>query len=278
MTGVAVRARGAGPARAGRTAFGFRLPPAIVGLAAGLILWEVGGRVANVQFLPPLSRVIQRLGELIESGVIVANLTMTVTNLLIGFAISLVFGLAIGVLMGMSRRARLALDVYVYALMTAPAIVFAPIYFAIFGLGRASIIGLIVQYAIFIIIVQTAAAVRASPSALLEMGRVFGASKRQLLRDVVFPAAVPLIMAGVRLGIGRAVIGAINGEMFIAIVGLGLVVRQAGAVYDAAAVFAVLLVVITVALVAVAVVQYFDRRLTAWLPPTGRAGRVGARQ
>lgn len=94
-----------------------------------------------------------------------------------------------------------------------------------------------------------------------------------MLLRVVLPAAAPMILAGVRLGVGRAVTGMINGEMFIAVVGLGHVVTEAGGRFDSAGVLAVLLVVIAVALTATALVQAVDRRVTRWVPKTSRGLR-----
>ena len=86
----------------------------------------------------------------------------------------------------------------------------------------------------------------------------------------------PLTMAGLRLAMGRAVKGMINGEMFIAIVGLGKVVTSSGNRFDAEGVLAVLILIIGVALVAVKVVQLVDQRLTSWLPSTSRQRRRNA--
>ena len=87
---------------------------------------------------------------------------------------------------------------------------------------------------------------------------------------IVLPAAVPLIMAGVKLATGRAVKGMLNGEMFIAIVGLGKLVKDGSGRFDASLVLAVLLVIIVVSFVAVWAVNWVDARLTRWLPKTSR--------
>src|SRR5690606_18777424 len=111
-------------------------------------------------------------------------------------------------------------------------------------------------------------AVQNVPKDLVEMARSYGASEFRIVTRVVLPAALPMIFAGIRLGMGRAVTGMINGEMFIAVVGLGRVVTQAGNSFDGAAVLAVLIVIIAVALVAVGLVQFVDRRMTRWVPST----------
>ncbi|MGW7078157.1 ABC transporter permease [Streptomyces sp. NPDC054866] len=248
-------------------------PAAPVSLAVGALAWELTGRMADASFFPPLSTVLARLRELAADGLIYASLRDSLVNLALGFAISLVAGLGIGMAMGHWRKVDAALGVYVYALLTAPSLVFAPVFFALLGAGRASIVAVVVTYAMFVVIVNTASAVRAAPAHLVEMARSYGAGEAQVLLRVVLPAAAPMIMAGVRLGIGRAVTGMINGEMFIAVVGLGHVVTEAGGRFDSAGVLAVLVVVLVVALGATALVQAVDRRVTRWVPNTSRGHR-----
>jgi ABC-type nitrate/sulfonate/bicarbonate transport system permease component len=252
-----------------------RIGPGPIGLLIGAIAWEVIGRVAGLSFFPPLSAVLVRLVELTAQGKIIGNLANSLANLALGFGISAIVGVGIGILMGAYRKVDMALDFYVYALLTAPSLVFAPLFFSMFGAGnsRLSILAVIVMYTLFIIIVNTAAAIRNVPRPLVEMGRSFCANDRQLFLRIIIPAALPLIMAGLRLGMGRAIKGMINGEMFIAVVGLGDVVQSAGKRFDAEGVLAVLLVIITVALVAVKLVQIVDLRLTGWLPSTARQRR-----
>ncbi len=247
-----------------------RLPISAFSLAAGAVLWEIVGIAADVPFFPPLHTVLATLWDLIVSGQILGNVVTSLANLAIGFGISLSLGLVLGTAMGRYRRIDAAFGVYVYALLTAPSLVFAPIFFSIFGAGRASIIGVVVMYSAFVMIITTASAVSNVNPSLIEMGRMFGANEWRLVTRVILPAATPTIMAGVRLGMGRAVLGMINGEMFIAVVGLGRIVTQAGGRFDGASVLAVLLVIIVVALSAVGLVQWLDRRLTAWLPKNDR--------
>jgi ABC-type nitrate/sulfonate/bicarbonate transport system permease component len=254
--------------------FASNAAPAAIGLGIGVVLWELVARAWNVVFFPPFSAVVARLIQLTADGKIIESLLGSLTNLILGFAISVVFGVGIGMLMGAYRKVEMALDVYVYAMLTAPSLVFAPIFFAIFGLGRASILGVVIMYSIFIIIINTVAAIRTVPIGLVEMGRSYCATERQLFFKVILPAALPMIFAGLRLGMGRAVKGTINGEMFITAVGLGAVVISAGRRFDAAAVLAVLLVIIIVALIAVKAIQLIDARMTSWLPSNARVART----
>ncbi len=235
-------------------------------------LWEIAARLANVSFIPPLGNVLGRLWQLTIEGQILDDLTRSLTNLLIGFAISVVFGTAIGVAMGLSKKVEAALDIYVYALLTTPTLIFAPVFFAIWGLSSGSIIALIVLYAILYIIINTAAAMDSAPTELLEMARSFNTPRRLTFMRIRLPAALPLILAGYRVAVARAVRGMINGEMFIAATGLGALVIQAGARFDATTVLAVLILIIAIAYAAIELVGFIDRRLTGWLPSNERVG------
>jgi NitT/TauT family transport system permease protein len=233
-------------------------------LVGGLIVWEIFGWLLALPWLPPFSKVMVVLVELIWNGEILANLLVSLRSLAVGFVISLMIGLVVGVMMGLYPRVDQAIGIYVNALLFTPHLVFAPIFFAMFHLSDWTRIAVIVKYTIFIIIIDTATAVRNTDPSLLEMARSFGATKRQIFRRVILPASTVILLAGIRLGMGRAVKGMITGEMFIAFVGLGGIVQKYGSQFDASRVLALTLVILTVALVMGGLVQMADRRMTRW--------------
>lgn len=272
MTTATTRTRAGGRSLSARLPLSVtRFGPGVMALLIGALVWEAVGRLLGFSFVPPLSDVLARLGEMISTGLILDSLATSLSNLAIAFSISVVFGVGIGLLMGVYPRVDAALDIYVNALLTAPSLVFAPIFFSIFGLGRVPIIAVIIMYAIFLIIINTVAAVRSVPASLVEMGRSYNASDWQLFWKVILPSATPLIMAAIRVGAGAAVKGMVNGEMFIAVVGLGAVVTDAGRRFDATSILAVLIVMIIVAFTLIKMVQLVDARLTGWLPETARS-------
>lgn len=270
-TAAAVRRGGWALRLPDRLRLGSDMTLSVLSLLAGLLLWEVLGRTLDLMFLPPASDVCVRLGELLVEGVILTELAGSLSNLAIGYAIAAVAGVAVGVAMGRVRWLEQALDPYVYAFLTAPTVVFVPIYFSLFGLSHWAIVALIVQYSTFIIIVNTVTAVQTVDGELVEMARVFGARNEMVIvRKVLLRAALPLISSGLRLGLGRAIKGMINGEILIAVVGLGGLSSKYGRAYDAEGVLAVLLLVILVALVLDRAAQMADNRINAWLPTTYR--------
>lgn len=238
--------------------------PTLVALVALALAWEVAGRLLDFPWFPPLSKVLVALKTLSDQGVIWVNLLASLRSLAFGFAASLVFGLVVGTLMGRYRWVDYMLGLWVQVLVFAPSIVFAPVFFTIFGLSDVTRIAVVFLYSAFIMAVNTQTAVRHVDRSLVEMATVFGANERQMLRRVIVPGALPLIMAGVRLGAGRAVKGMINGEAFISLVGLGALVQIYGGQFAADKVLALLIVIVGVAVIVASLVQALDRRLTAW--------------
>ncbi len=236
----------------------------ILALLGGIVAWEVLGWTLSLAWLPPFSRVVSALVQLVGTGVILGNLLASLKGLAIGFGFSLVVGLLVGALMARYRRIEQALDIYVDAMLFVPVLVFAPIFFSIFGLSDITRIAVVVLFSLFVIIVNTFTGIRNVDRALVEMARSFGASERQVFLRVLLPASLPIVFAGIRLGMGRAVRGMINGEMFITYIGLGALVQKYGSQFDASKVFALTLVILLVALVANWMVQAVDRRLTRW--------------
>jgi ABC-type nitrate/sulfonate/bicarbonate transport system permease component len=235
-----------------------------IALLAGLAVWEVAGRALHYSFLPPFSTVLRALLDLIASGQILGYLGASLVSLMIGYALAVSGGVLLGLLMGRYRRVEYVFDPYISAFLATPKIVFVPILYALFGLGRGTQVAIVFLSAFFIIVINTMGGIRNVDASCIEMARAFGASERQLFRKVLLPGALPLTMAGLRLGIGRGVKGMITGEMFIALFGLGALLRKYGGRFDSARVFAILLVVIGVALLCSFAVRLLENRFTAW--------------
>lgn len=233
-------------------------------LMLGLLLWETLAQLVEIAWLPPFTSVISQLVELTAEGVILENLLNSLRGLAVGFGIALLVSQPLGALMGRYKWVHEALDPYIYALFVSPTMIFVPIFFAIFGLTGGTRIAIIVVYAVFVMIINTDAAVRNVDGSLIEMARSYGAEERQIFTQILIPAALPLVFAGIQLGLGRGVKGMINGEMFIALVGLGALSQRFGGRFEPEGAMAIALVVLIVAMIANRVVRVIDNRLTAW--------------
>lgn len=227
-------------------------------------LWESAGRLGNPRLLPPLSKVMTAWFQLIVSGEIFSALAVSLQALALGFLLSLVIGVPLGLIMGRYRRVDQFLDIYMTALLTVPMISFIPFLVIAFGLGLHSRVWIVFLFAFVIIAINTAAGVRNVDPALTEMAKSFGAREHELFAKIILPAALPMIMAGIRLGMGRAVLGMVTSEMILAVVGFGAMLMTFGASFNSPALFATILTIVVLAVALLALVQYVDRRLTPW--------------
>lgn len=232
-------------------------------ITVGLV-WEVVGRTQNPHLLPPLSRVLTTWIELLLSGQLFLALGVSLQALVLGFLLSVLFGVPLGLLMGRYRRLESFLNIYMTAMLTVPMISFIPFLVIAFGLGLQSRVWIVFLFAFVIIVINTTAGVRNVDPTFMEMARSFGAREGELFVKVVLPAALPMIMAGIRLGMGRAVLGMVTSEMILAVVGFGAMLMTFGASFNSPALFATLLTIILLAVALLSLVQFVDRRLSPW--------------
>jgi NitT/TauT family transport system permease protein len=237
-----------------------------VSLLVGVTLWELVGRVFALAWLPPFSKVFDRLVDLIRADLIQVNLSSSLQAMAIGFAFSAVVGLALGALMAWFPLVDRALSVYVYAFFVLPSITLAPVFLALFGASNTTRLAVIISNCLFVMIQNFRTAFQHSADdELVQMARAYGARRREVARFVVFPSASPMVFATLRLGVGRALKGMINGEQFIAVFGLGGLVQRFGSQFDSVSVFAILLVIVVIALALDWIVRLVDRRVSRWM-------------
>jgi NitT/TauT family transport system permease protein len=229
-------------------------------LVAG-IAWEVIGRTADLFFLPPLSSVLIALWTLIVDGTLPSQLVVSLSTLVVGVVIASIAGIAVGALMGLFRSVEEALDIYLSAAMSAPMVAFIPLFILAFGIGYPTRLLIVVLFAFFPVAINTFAGIRNPEASLVEMGRSFGATPRQLFWRVRIPMAFPYLQAGLTLSTARGVDGLIAGEVLIASVGLGRVVTRYANAFTMDRLYAVAIFIAFVALVAVGLVNALTRRL-----------------
>ena len=252
------------PRRPVRPSAGARLAdnmPLAISALAIVVTWEVVGRTADLTVLPPLSEIFAALWQFLVDGTIIESLGVSLLTLLLGMALSIFFGIAIGALMGRYRTVEYALDVYVNAAMAAPMVAFVPVFILVFGIGYPTRVLTVIIFAIFPIIVDTFAGIRNVDPSLVEMGRSFGASERLLFWRIRVPAAFPLLLAGIRLGTARGVKGLINGEVLVAVVGLGGLVDRYGTPFSMERLYALIFFLVALALLLVRLVEWLSRRV-----------------
>jgi NitT/TauT family transport system permease protein len=190
---------------------------------AMLALWEAlaQARVIPIPLFSQPSAIFAQLGPSLESGALQRDVRTTLVEFAVGYVVAAVPGLLIGFAMGLWRRVDYVLEPIVIGLYTAPTIALYPLLILWLGLGFASVITLVVLFTIFPIIVNTALGVRLVDPVLVRSAVSFGASRREVLQKVVLPAALPSIVSGLQLAVGRCFTGAVVAELFIGSAGLG---------------------------------------------------------
>jgi len=235
-------------------------------LIALVLGWEVLSRSGAVStfLLPPLSLVLQRVWDDGVSGDLTINLGMTLYRALAGFAIAAIGGVALGILMTRSRFVRWFFDPIVSVGFPMPKIAFLPIFMLWLGLYDVSKISMAAFNAIFPVIVATIAAAEGVDRQLLWSARSLGSSERQLLREIILPAALPQILTGLQVALPVSMIVTIVTEMLMGGQGLGGAMIAASRFADSPGVFAGIVEIAVAGLCLVKGIAALRRRLLVW--------------
>jgi len=236
----------------------------VISIISLAILWEIAGQTLDSVLIPPLSKIASAWIRLLISGKLLANLLMSLWTLAAGFFLAVIVGVLIGLLMGRFRAVEHFLDLYINTLMSAPMTAFVPALILWFGLGIESRIAVVFLFAVFVIVINTMTGVKQVDRTFVEMGRSFGAREAEVFFKIILPAAMPAIMAGIRLGMGRAVKGMVTAEMLLTLTGIGAMIMQYGSAFATDALFAVILTILIVAMITMKLVEAVDQRLTGW--------------
>jgi ABC-type nitrate/sulfonate/bicarbonate transport system permease component len=237
--------------------------PFVLALGAWWLLsrWDVLG---NDFVLPGPQQVFERGRDLAADGTLGHETTATLGRVLLAFGLALVVGVALGALLGRSRRARPALRPVVSFLFPVPKVALYPAMVIVLGLGSGSKVALGFAEALFPILLATAAGTSRVDPRLMWSAAALGTSPRALPVKVVLPAALPAILTGARIGLVGAIVGVFLAEMIVAADGLGHLMAASYRTLDTPAMY--------VAIVAVSLTGYLldrgvllaRRRLLAW--------------
>ncbi|WP_395021068.1 ABC transporter permease [Dongia sp.] len=200
--------------------FGYRLPM-MSSLLLWIAVWEIVGRTEAVLLFPPFSGVVMSLGELIYSPKFWTATWTTLRAFGIGMVLAILVGVALGILMGRVKAAENLLGMWVNVFVSAPLSALVPVLMILFGMGETTIVVSVFLFAVWIIVLDTQAGVKSVAPSLIEMSRSFGAKPPALYAKIIFWAALPEILAGIRLGFIRGVKGVVIGQLLVSIIGYG---------------------------------------------------------
>lgn len=233
-------------------------------IAVLLLAWEIGGMFTPRIFLAPFHDTVMAFWRLAKDGTLITATMNSLSVLLAGLAISVVLGVLLGLLMGRYPRINWMMGPYVNGLYATPTVAFLPVLSLWLGLYTGPKIAIVVLLAIFPIIKNTYAGVVTVGPELLEPAVSMRASEFQVARLVIAPAIVPFIMAGLRLSVGRGIVGLVVGEFFTAQTGLGgLLIRYASS-FRTAEMFVPIIVLVATGYGLTSLVVILQQRLAPW--------------
>lgn len=232
----------------------------------GLAIWEVIGRylVKNALFLATPIQAFEKIIQLLTTGELEHHSWVSLQEFVIGFVAACLAGIVVGLFMATSERIANALNPWVSGIYATPIIAVAPLFILWFGIGVWSKVAVVISLVVFPVIINTEAGIRSADRQLIEMVRAFGATPSQIFWKVSLPAAAPFILAGIRLGVGRGLIGVVVGELFGARAGLGFMIVQAAEVFDMPLLFAGILVLAAAGIALTAGFRALERVLVPW--------------
>jgi ABC-type nitrate/sulfonate/bicarbonate transport system permease component len=235
-------------------------------LAAFLIVWETASRTGLVDplFASSPSLIVAKFAEMIGDGSIWPHVAATAGVMSTGFGLAVMVGVPIGILMGRSELINATAEPFVAALYASPQVAFLPLLIIWLGIGFTSKVALVFIGTVIIMIINTETGVAQVDPRLIETARSFTASERQVLTKIVLPAALPVILAGMRLAIGRALVMVVVAEIYASNRGLGYLIFQAGGMYDTAQVFVGVGILAAAGVSLTALLRAIERWLAPW--------------
>ncbi|SLN09787.1 Putative aliphatic sulfonates transport permease protein SsuC [Roseivivax jejudonensis] len=226
--------------------------------------WELVGRSINPLLFAPPSVVAQQFAELLATGELQRAATITVQALFLGYALAVVAGIPFGIVMGAWERFGDILQPYLYAIFSTPRVVVVPLIIVWFGIGFEARLFLVFFWSAIAISVNTAQGVRHARPDLVEVARSYRANRVQMARHVLIPGAIPFVVAGLRIGAERAIVGVIIGEMFLQIVGLGGVIQKGSEELLPAKMLCAVVIIATLGTIIVTLLDTFEKRFQNW--------------
>jgi NitT/TauT family transport system permease protein len=258
-----VRVRTAAAARRARHSqlvWGIRL----ISLAIVLVAWQLGGaRIDPVLFTTP-SAVAVAGYQMIVTGELWSYLWPSLVVLVVGLAISAVLGIGVGLLLARFWVADVAVDMYITFLYSTPSVALVPLIVLWVGFESTAKIVILFLFAFFPLVINTYQGVKNVDAHLLEVGRAFRCSERQLWTNIILPAALPFIVTGLRLAVGRGLIGMVLADLYTAISGIGYLITRSASTYRVDKMFVPIVVLGILGIALTALLRASERRIAPW--------------
>ena len=237
-----------------------------------LIIWELTGNVfqwINPMFMSSPSLIFKAAAEMFRSGEIYHDLYVSGIEFLGGYFLAAAVAIPFGILVGWYKRMSYVFDPFINAMNATPRVALLPLVIIWLGIGILSKVGIIFLGAVFSILINTRDGVKTTPLNLLNAARSFGASEWMVFKTVVVPSTVPFILTGLRLAVGRALVGVLVGELYAATAGIGFMITVAGATFQTDKVFVGVGIFALSGMIGMELLTKIERRFDRWRPQVG---------
>jgi NitT/TauT family transport system permease protein len=236
----------------------------LVSLVLALATWQaVGSRIDPILFTTPSAVAAAAVG-MVASGELMTYLWPSLVVLATGLALASVLGIGVGLLLARFWVLDVALDIYITFLYAIPTVALVPVIVLWTGFEAKAKIAILVLFAFFPLVINTYQGVKGVDPRLLEVGRAFRCSERQLWRHVVLPAALPFIVTGLRLAIGRGLIGMVLADLYTAISGIGYLIVRTASTYRVDRMFVPIVVLGLLGIGLTALLRLAERKIAPW--------------
>jgi sulfonate transport system permease protein len=228
-----------------------------------LVAWELAPRLGLVDpfFTSRPSLVVAAAVDVVRSGTLLRDVSVSLSEFAIGFALALAVGVPLGLLLGTFETLRFLLDPPIMAVYATPQLALLPIFVLWLGIGMSSKVAVVFLGASIPIIVNSMAGVRHVERSLVVAARSFCATRLDVFAKVILPASLPAVMIGVRLGLSRAVLGVVVAEMYVSQDGVGNQIMRLGSAFRVERLLVYVLLVSTFGLVATNAVRRLEERI-----------------
>lgn len=237
-----------------------------VSILAGLAIWELLARLLleNELLIPPPSSVARTFWKLTVTGQLNKHLAATLIEFAYGFTIACIVGVVLGYFMGMYKRFDEIMDPWIATLYSIPIIAVVPLIIIWFGIGMTSKVIVVFKITAVAIILNTAAGIKNLDPVWLELAKSLRLSGWETTYKIRVPGALPYIITGMRLGIGRALLGVIVAELMASNAGLGFLLRDSSETWDSPKLFVTVFLLAAMGLVSFNLIKRFERRMAPW--------------
>jgi NitT/TauT family transport system permease protein len=238
----------------------------LIGVSLFCFLWQIASQLGliNPFFISSPTNIAKEIFLMFGSGSIFPHLAISIQEFIVGFGLAVIFAVVGGLLLGWYSKINSFLSILIYALYSTPNIALLPLIIIWFGLGIPAKVAFVFLAAFFPILINTIGAVKNLEEDYVMLARSFGAKDLYIFLNIAVPAAIPFVMAGLRIAVARGLVGMVVAEFFVSNKGLGYLITFYGSTFQTSKLLAVVLIIIIISLLMKEGIGLIERKFRTW--------------